>query len=84
MFMVATVICLGIILFLIRRDIRKTREFDRAFRVLTNVENKRDWIKWEDRDWIKWKDIERELKQSEEVQKSYNDISFKGLNNPED
>ena len=76
MFMVATVICLGIILFLIRRDIRKTKEFDRAFRVLTNVDNKRDWIKWED--------IERELKQSEEVQKSYNDISFKGLNNPED
>ena len=58
--MVLTVICLGIILFLIRRDIRKTKEFDRAFRVLTNVDNKRDWIKWED--------IERELKQSEEVQ----------------
>ena len=76
MFMVATVICLGIILFLIRRDIRKTREFDRAFRVLTNVDNKRDWIKWED--------IERELKQSEEVQNPYNNISFKGLNNPED
>lgn len=74
--MVATVICLGIILFLIRRDIRKTREFDRAFRVLTNVDNKRDWIKWED--------IERELKQSEEVQNPYNNISFKGLNNPED
>jgi len=76
MFMVATVICLGIILFLIRRDIRKTKDFDRAFRVLTNVENKRDWIKWED--------IERELKQSEEVQNPYNNISFKGLNNPED
>lgn len=76
MFMVLTVICLGIILFLIRRDIRKTREFDRAFRVLTNVDNKRDWIKWED--------IERELKQSEEVQNPYNNISFKGLNNPED
>ena len=76
MFMVLTVVCLGIILFLIRRDIRKTKDFDRAFRVLTNVENKRDWIKWED--------IERELKQSEEVQKSYNDISFKGLNNHED
>ena len=74
--MVLTVICLGIILFLIRRDIRKTREFDRAFRVLTNVDNKRDWIKWED--------IERELKQSEEVQNPYNNISFKGLNNPED
>ena len=76
MFMVLTVVCLGIILFLIRRDIRKTKDFDRAFRVLTNVDNKRDWIKWED--------IERELKQSEEVQKSYNDISFKGLNNHED
>ncbi len=55
MFMVATVICLGIILFLIRRDIRKTREFDRAFRVLTKN-------KLTETERIKWEDIERELK----------------------